>query len=344
MCTRILYVDGKGEGVTGEPNVITGRNMDWTETTYTDLWAFPAGTERVGYVCSDQLVPFEWKSDYGSVIASGYKAGTTDGINTKGLVANLLFLTESEYPTSAGQGEKVISIGAWPQYLLDTCATVKEAVQKMEALEQENIRIVHLEIPGRPGVYSKLHLSVSDASGDSAIFQYKDRKLVTHHGKEYTVMTNSPFYDEQLAIYKYWQRKDGMQVLPGTNQSEDRFARASFYLSQVPTNQINDRRKAVATTFSIIRNASVPLGLVNPINPYQSSTIWSTVADQKHLVYYFSNSLSPSICWVNLQELDLTNGSDVRMIELENKYDLGGDITKEFKKAEPFEFTCKPAI
>jgi penicillin V acylase-like amidase (Ntn superfamily) len=36
-----------------------------------------------------------------------------------------------------------------------------------------------------------------DPSGDSAILEYLGGKLVTHHGPEYKVMTNSPPYDQQ---------------------------------------------------------------------------------------------------------------------------------------------------
>ena len=41
---------------------------------------------------------FTWTSQSGSVIASVYEASTADGMNEEGLVANLLFLVESEYP------------------------------------------------------------------------------------------------------------------------------------------------------------------------------------------------------------------------------------------------------
>lgn len=34
---------------------------------------------------------------YGSVVASVYEGGTADGMNEKGLAANLLYLAESEY-------------------------------------------------------------------------------------------------------------------------------------------------------------------------------------------------------------------------------------------------------
>ena len=46
-------------------------------------------------------------------------------------------------------------------------------------------------------------------------------------------MTNSPFYDRQLAILDYWQQIGGLTMLPGTNRAPDRFVRASFYINAV---------------------------------------------------------------------------------------------------------------
>ncbi len=85
------------------------------------------------------------------------------------------------------------------QYVLDNYATTAEAV---EALRKEEFRIVPLR---RPRVSRHGALSISDASGDSAIFEYLDGKLVIHHGKEYQVMTNAPPFDQQLALNKYWE-------------------------------------------------------------------------------------------------------------------------------------------
>lgn len=42
-------------------------------------------------------IQFNWTSKYGSVITAGYDIGTSDGMNEKGLVANILYLTESSY-------------------------------------------------------------------------------------------------------------------------------------------------------------------------------------------------------------------------------------------------------
>jgi penicillin V acylase-like amidase (Ntn superfamily) len=358
MCTRILYVDGQINPLIYDPNrpsrnIVTGRNMDWATPLETEIWAFPANMERQGGTYPN---PFKWTSKYGSVIASALNGATTDGMNTQGLVANLLFLTESDYERKSREELPKMSTAAWTQYVLDSFGTVKEAVEAMKPDNLFQMNAPSIPIPGREDQKSTVHLSISDATGDSAIFEYVKGELKIHHGPNYTVMTNSPTYEKQLAINEYWENKDGMIVLPGTNNASDRFARASFYLSAVPRAGVNDVRTAIATTFSIIRNASVPLGLNDPEKPNLSSTIWSTVSDHKNLVYYYANARSASVCWIDLNELDLKEGSGVRKIdmleernypegsekpekpEIIEKWELGGDLTDKFVSADEFPF------
>lgn len=59
-----------------------------------------------------------------SVIASGYDISTTDGMNEKGLVANILWLVESDFPKYT-KDKPALAISMWGQYILDSFATVK---------------------------------------------------------------------------------------------------------------------------------------------------------------------------------------------------------------------------
>jgi choloylglycine hydrolase len=186
------------------------------------------------------------------------------------------------------------------------------------------------------GIKGNVHLSISDASGDSAILEYIKGKLVIHHGRQNQVMTNSPIYSEQIPLNEYWKQIGGTTMLPGTNRAADRFARASFYINAA--SQSANPREAVAAVFSVMRNVSVPRGISTPSQPNISSTIWRTVADQKNKVYYFEDTASPSLVWVRLNQLDFRPGSGVRKVTLNGNPDLGGDQTTNFKKAGAFKF------
>jgi choloylglycine hydrolase len=337
-CTRTLY--------TGHDNtVITGRNMDWKEDLSSNLWVFPAGIERDGAAGPRSM---RWTSSYGSVVVSGYEVGSTDGLNEKGLVVNLLYLAESSYGKPV-EARPDLSIAAWPQYVLDTYATVAEAVA---ALEKEPFNILAPTLPN--GAPAALHLSMSDATGDSAIFEYIDGKLTIHHGKQYTVMTNSPVYAEQLALNAYWKGIGGLTFLPGTNRAADRFARASFLLDAIPKKldpnyikgvpQQSYAYQAVAGVLSVMRAVSVPLGISTPDQPNISSTIWRTVADHKNLVYYFDSATRPNTFWVSLAKLNLKPGAPVKKLTIANGEVFSGEVADDFSNADPFKFLPAGAL
>ncbi len=319
-CTRAVYFGKDGQ-------IVTGRSMDWVEDMQTNLWAFPRGMKRDGGLGKGSL---EWTSQYGSIVASVYEGGTADGMNEKGFVANLLYLAESEYP-AADDKRPGVSITAWAQYLLDNFATVDEAVAE---IKKDTFRVVPVVAPN--GANGTVHLAISDSTGDSAIFEYVKGKLVIHHSKEYQVMTNSPTYDKQIAINEYWKDFDGAVMLPGTVRAADRFARASYYINACQ--QSANPREAVAATFSVMRNVSVPRGIRKKDAPNVSSTIWLTVANQKSRVYYFQDTNSPGALWVKLDKIDFKENTGVRKLTLVGKPDTTGDQTANFENSEPFKF------
>ena len=323
-CTRFVYHGAKGE-------VITGRSMDYKVDTGTHLWVFPRGMKRSGEAGPNSL---QWTSRYGSVIASAYDISTTDGMNEAGLVANLLWLAESEYPEHTVK-KPGLSIAAWTQYVLDSFGTVDEAVK---ALAREPFLLVSDSPPGEQRM-ATLHLSISDASGDSAIIEYIKGRQVIHHSRDYQVMTNSPIFEEQLALESYWRQIGGTVMLPGTNRAADRFARASFYVNAIP--KAEDPVESIASVFSVIRNVSVPYGITTPDQPNISSTRWRTVADQKRLLYFFESALTPNVFWVDLKKLDFSEASGkVRRLDLGNyqRTIYAGEANDQFKETPAFRF------
>ena len=315
-CSRFTYAPD-------DKTVLTVRSMDWVEDIKTDLWAFPAGISRQGDSSANAI---HWISKYGSVIASGYNIGTTDGINTAGLNANLLYLTSADYG-KIDPKHKNLSVLSWVQFVLDNYATVNEAVNGLNAQQFNMIAPV---LPN--GAKASLHLAITDATGDNAVFEHINGKLIIHHGKEYKVMTNEPSYDKQLALRDYWGRLHG-EFLPGTSEPDDRFVRTSYYVQTAPN--AADTQQAVATVFSIIRNVSVPIGTSMPGKPNVAATIWRSVADLKNNMYFFENTNRPNIFWVNLNKLDLSQGGKIMKLPLANNEIYADEVNKYFIEDKP---------
>lgn len=322
-CTRVVY---KGP----QNTVLTARSMDWRDEIPANLWVFPKGIDRNGQTGPKSV---KWTSKYGSLISSSWDIASADGMNEKGLVANMLWLGESQYPKFDPKGSKKgLAVSLWAQYYLDNFSTVKEAV---EFSRKEPFVVVSDYIPGTEK-FTTVHLSISDASGDNAVFEYINGKLVIHHDPSYTVMTNSPVFEEQLVLNNYWKGIPGTVMLPGTNRAADRFVRASYYINAIP--QTADTRTAVASVFSVIRNCSVPYGITSPTEPNISSTRWRSVSDQKNLVYYFETAFTPNTFWVDLNGFDLSPKGKVMKLDLSNNRTYNGRSNTDFKESAPFKF------
>lgn len=319
-CTKVTYTNPS-------KMVLTGRSMDWVKTAGSNIWFFPRDMQRDGAAGPTSL---KWQSKYASVVTSFFDAASVDGMNEKGLVINVLYLAESIYPTpSKNDKRKAMSIGAWGQYVLDSFTTVDEVV---DALAKETFYVVAAETPdGHPGVG---HLAVSDPSGDCAIFEYIDGKLVIHHSKKYTVMTNSPTFDQQLAINAYWEEIGGEALLPGTSRAADRFVRATYFNNNLPKDV--SLEMAIAGVFSVVRNASAPFGVSAPGQPNIAATLWRTLSNQKDLVYYYESTTSPNIFWIEYKDLNYTG--DTMKLAVSDGQIYAGNAVKEFKKSQPFKF------
>ncbi|MBI6630065.1 linear amide C-N hydrolase [Pontibaca salina] len=318
-CTRLVYETGAG-------NFITARGMDWNDpTARTAIWVYPRGMEQNGGAGDN---PITWTSKYGSVFASFYDAANADGMNEAGLVANVLYLAESDFGDAAETGKPTLSVGAWNQYFLDNFATVAEAVV---AMEDDPFTVVAPTLPN--GQAAAVHLSISDAGGDSAIFEYIDGALKIHHSRDHKVMTNSPVFDEQLGLVNYWRTIGGNRFLPGTINAADRFVRTDYLLSSTPKYEDDDL--ATAAAFSLIRAIGVPVGMKDPDHPNISMTLWRTVADQENKTWYFESVIDPSVLWVDLDGIDFSEGSGTRTIPLGRDTRLAGEVSAEFEPAEP---------
>lgn len=329
-CSRATWIGQDG-------TAITGRSMDWPYDFNTHFYLIPRGEVNTGLPGG-----YEWKSKYGSLVLAGAMNpggpinGAFDGMNEMGLGANMLYLAETDFGKNPADDKPKISWAAWLQYILSNFATVAEAV---EAMQKEPVSLIPCNFGPGGAAHPSVHLSLTDATGDSAIFEYLDGKLVVHHGKKYKVMTNSPTYDRQLTLNDYWSRMDNTRVLPGSHQSEDRFVRASYYLNFMG-DEITDRRRQVAGVFSVMRNVSVPWGAADPDHPNIAPTYWRSVLDHTRKHYYFESALSPFVVMVDLNKLDFSPGSGVRSIALEGEagFALQGEISTAFKPNDPIAY------
>lgn len=324
MCTRVVWTDAGG-------SVVVGRNMDYHRDLATNLWLLPRGANRDDGVRGD----LTWTSRFGSVVATAFDMISVDGINEAGLAGHVLWLAESEYG-EADPARPALSQAIWLQYFLDSFATVADAVAW---IEETDVQVVQMADPVS-GEVPAIHLALDDATGDSAIIEYIDGALDVHHSREFRVMTNSPKYDEQLALLAEVDGFGGDRPLPGTTLATDRFARAAYYVSRLP--QPKSKVEAIASMFSVIRNAAQPFRLPDPGKPDASQTIWQVVADLTTKRYVFESTTRPNIVWVDLEDLDFTVGAPQLVLDLAGRLavqgGIAGNVSDKFERRGDLRF------
>ena len=314
-CSRVLW-NNNGKAI------VCGRTMDWEHQWNDYLFIFPRGLKVDGGAGKNSA---QWTSKYGSVCCSiipyakqhgfGLNDGISDGMNEKGLAAHLLYLEKTQYPKRSKKPG--VTFMRWVRYILDNCATVKEAVQAMK-----KIRIAPVKMGGK--VFGT-HVAVEDPSGDSAIFEFISGNLVIHHGKKYTVMTNDPPYPFHIENLKRFKDFGGKKELPGTTESEDRFVRLAHYLKRLK--KPKDAADALARIYSVTRTACVPFD-ADDYGP----TWWLSLSDCTNKVWYFNWTQNPNIVWVELKNINFAKGSGIRMANPRNP-SLVGEISRSFEEA-----------
>lgn len=307
MCTRIFW------GTNSVAKVVS-RTLDWEFSDEPRLWSLPRGLERTGGTGEGTV---SWRSSYGSIATSGWHVASTEGMNDAGLAAHLLYFETARWAPADDRPSLAHTL--WAQYALDRFATVEEALAGLE-----DVRVVSVPVLG--GQDLGVHLALEDASGDSAIVELIDGETVVHHGPEFAVAANDPSYDEQLRNLRRYRPFGGELSPPGDIVSPDRFVRASYFLHYLP--EPADIREAVASAFHLANSVAAPYGA--PYDQFGTyPTWWLSATDLTNRTYYFASTRSPSVVWVELDQLDLGDGAPVTSVDPRDP-ELAGEISALF--------------
>ncbi len=346
-CTRFTY-----EGANGF--VLTARNWDWDRGNNHDLWVLPAGLKRSGQAGRTAADPLhgpndlQWVSKYGSAVVT-CGGGIGDGMNEKGLSGSFTLDSFAEYAKPL-PGRKDVNLIFALQYVLDNFATVDEAIKGLNSV---NVTAMPIKLPNGSGF--NLMLTLTDASGDNAVFQWEKGTMKIYHGKQYNVTANEPSvptlnYGGMLAVRDYYRginiHTKGTPVsLPGTYSSEDRIARVGYYLDRAPkASEIDEARE---WTFRIARSVATAMPFAEPnVAHVYDITGWATVADLKTKRFYIDVPRLLGPYYIDLTKLDLRPGAPLRKLVVATSNGLekpattpphSGDMTQHLAVSKPDE-------
>lgn len=318
-CSRILYV--------GNDNLrIVGRSLDWKTPIPTNIYVYPRGISKIG---SDALDAIRWTSKYGAVYAVGYDSGVTEGMNEKGLSINGLFCKGTVYVNEQTQGRPAMSLAMFVAWLLDMNATTPEVVK---VLKEQNFTISGATFDG--GTVSTLHWGITDQEGRCAILEFDHGVVKVYEGQDMPAMTNDPQFPAMTAINNYWEGIGGINMLPGTVKSPDRYVRGYFFDNHVE--KTADAALGVSITRSILANVSVPYLYTVSTEANVSSTQWRSFSNLRDLTYYFDIVTNLGVYYVDLKKCNLRKGAHILKFDTARHTDVMGDITSKLEKNPGF--------
>ena len=272
-----------------------GRNYDWiTETGM--VMVNGRNIEKTSAIINGSS--FNWVSSFGSISFNQYgKEFPTGGMNEKGLVVELMWLDQTEYPARDKRNE--IGVLQWIQYQLDCSETVQDVIASNELIR------IHDEVP--------LHYLVADAEGNAATIEFLDGKMVVHQKERlvFPVLTNTP-YKEAL------ENTGGMMQMKKASELRDnslaRFAKACEMVQGVKTIA---GAPTVDYAFTVLDQVS-----------QGDYTKWSIVYDISNRAIHFSTNTFNTRRSVSMNKLDFSCSIPAMAFSMQKQAE--GDISEAF--------------
>jgi len=273
--------------------ILFGKNYDWMIGDGL-VFVNKRGVAKVG---AEEVNPLKWVSKYGSITFNQYGwENPHGGMNEAGLVIELMWLDESEYPNV--DSRPAVDVLEWIQYQLDSSATVAEVLNNAEKTR------IKSDV--------KLHYLVNDKAGNTATIEFLNGKLVAHHGAALPVSTlTNDTYEKSLN----YSKTATIEKARG-NGSLERFARAA-HQTQAFYQQPKSGADAVTYAFEILSNVAQP-----------GYTQWSIVYDQKRGRIYFRTKTNPQIRTIDARSFDYSCGSVVKILDMNSNG--SGEVTAKF--------------
>lgn len=94
--------------------------------------------------------------------------------------------------------------------------------------------------------------------------------------------------------------------------------------------------EAIAGAYSVIRNVAAPFGAHDTSGGDSKDTwptLWGSLADLTHKVYFFQSTRSPNLFWIDLTKVNLAEGAPVMDVDAYDVH-LSGDISDKLKPSQ----------
>lgn len=314
MCTAIALQSLQGE-------TFFGRTLDFSYDIAPHMYIVPQN-----YQWNNELNNRTTTNAYRFIGIGQQLEGITaffDGVNEHGFAAAALyFYGYALYspPASNSQAEQIVSYD-FLTYILGNCESVEDL-----ALQLGRIQIVGLEDPLTQSV-APLHWIAADSTGACIVVE-----LTSSGQRIYDnplgVLANSPTFPWQVTNLRSYMNASPMQTeevtwgdiplsqfgqgggtvgLPGGFTSPERFVRASYLKTHIPTPET--ATEAIASCFHIMDSVTVPKGAVITSRDTYDYTKYTAFMDVNTREYFFNTYDNLQIRRASMDEYSTENGT-----------------------------------
>ena len=279
-----------------EGSAIVGKSYDWSQGQALVL-VNKKDVQKRSLAAKPGDRPIEWVSRHASLTFNQYgREFPNGGMNTAGLVVEIMWLRESSYPPV--DERPTLNELQWIQYQLDRFSTVAEVVD-------------HAPKTRVSSVYAPVHYLACDKGGACAAIEYVDGKLTVTSGPRLIAkaLTNSTYADSKRYLEGFDGFGGAIKRVPDDLGSRTRFARAA----QACRGQAAGWKEA----FDILD--SVRQG---------DYTKWQIVYDPAALKVRFRTTAQKALKVVDLGRFDAGCAAPVLMLDIDHADP--GDATSRF--------------
>lgn len=326
-CSRIVAIT-KGHGV------VVSRTLDWSKTLGEIAEVSVVGQERATRSKGRYKNPAKWTVKYQTlsfVEPKVFDNTTSEAINTAGLAASVLYMSDSEklQQNHKDNGAPAVNLNNLIGFLVENYASVQEALDakragKWQAAWAETVHIKGDKIHG-------LHFAMQDKTGHIALFQYTDMGEVIYDNKnkedeDIKVMTNDPLLWKQRVFQEYVGKKNLRGMDAGISPSS-RHQRLTAYLEAQKFDPKLSRANIDAkVTLVMDTGGSVPYDVIDPPTGLSYQT-------QMKIQYHFDTG-DISFKSYHVDEQMRFNIKDITKFKKPMFADLMGNLTDGYKKPQ----------
>lgn len=309
MCTALSLI--------AENNEVTwGRTLDFAHVVNAELVAIPEKYKHK-MAATKKESTFKYRVIGGGKMIDGSLV-LVDGVNEKGLSGGALYFPGFAYfHDTATDDSSLVNVAAteFIVYCLANFGSIDEVLENLNSIYLVGVA------DNVTKTVAPLHWMFTDKTGRSVVIEHTSDGYHVHEN-EVGVMTNSPDFNWHVTnlrnyvnvnakqkaesewgdyTVKPFGQASGLLGLPGDYTPPARFVRTAYQRAHIE--KASDAEKTITLGFQILKNVSIPKGIVINVHGKPDYTQYTAFIDLQTQTYYYNTYNDIDVHSMRLQDV-----------------------------------------